>query len=569
MRCLNSCTPHYVVAEKGRKKKEPIRTQVTSPIPLLSFSRKYKSTRLDACAYVANHARAQILVVEDDAQLQKILAVRGELQHLKAIVQYSGVPTTKAKEAGVLSWTEFMIKGASVPDYELQWRIAAQAPGNCCTLIYTSGTTGNPKAVMISHDNITWTSTAVTKTLKLVQKDQIVSYLPLSHIAAQMVDIHGPMLCGATVWFAGPDALKGTLVQTFHEVHPTVVLGVPRVWEKMEEKMKAIGAQATGVKRKISTWAKAKGRVGGHAKLEGRCTPFGYGLANALVFKKVRKALGLDRCRIQATAAAPIGTETLEYFLSLNIPILEIYGMSECSGPQTVSVPGKHRIGSTGVSIPGTEIKILPDTGEICFRGRHIFMGYLFQDEKTKEAIDEDGWLHSGDVGEVDAEGFLKITSRIKELLVTAGGENVAPVPIEESLKTQLPIVANVMVIGDRRKFLSMLISLKTEVDPQTALPLNTLTAEVVHVLSALGSTAVTVEEAQACDIVKKHIQEGLTRANEHAISNAAKVQKFFILPTDFSIPGGELGPTMKLRRPIVDQMYAEAISELYKDQEG
>ena len=208
----------------------------------------------------------------------------------------------------------------------------------------------------------------------------------------------------------------------------------------------------------------------------------------------------------------------------------------------------------------GVELRIAPGTGEVCFRGRHVFMGYLNNAEKTVEAIDADGWLLSGDVGEVDHAGFLRITGRIKELLITAGGENVAPVPIENALKQALPILANAMVIGDRRKFLSVLLCLKTTVNAETQLPEDTLTPDVVAALRALGCSASTVAEAQASEPLKKHLQAGLNAANEQAVSQASKVQKFAILPRDFSVPGGELGPTLKLRRPIVDAMYTELV---------
>lgn len=269
-----------------------------------------------------------------------------------------------------------------------------------------------------------------------------------------------------------------------------------------------------------------------------------------------------------ATAAAPIAKETLEYFLSLNMPIYEVYGMSECAGPQTVSLPGMHRLGSTGPAIPGAEMKIAPGTGEVCFRGRHVFMGYLRDAAKTAEAIDADGWLHSGDVGEVDARGMLTITGRIKELLITAGGENVAPVPIENALKLALPVLSNVMVIGDRRKFLAAFFCLKTDVDPDTAAPRDTLTADVVATFAALGSTATTVAQAQHCAIVKQYLGKGLKAANEQAVSNASKVQKFAILPMDFSIAHGELGPTLKLRRNIVDAKYKELADKFYEGHE-
>lgn len=527
----------------------------------------YTTNGPDACRYVADHSRSNIIVVENNKQLVKILEVKSQLPHLKAIVQYTGTVDAREREQGVLSWDEFMRVGADMPDYELGWRITPQKANHCCTLIYTSGTTGDPKAVMISHDNITWTATTLIHSVKLTE-EHIVSYLPLSHIAAQMVDIHAPLMVGATVWFAQPDALKGSLVDTLREVRPTLFLGVPRVWEKIMEKMQSVGAKTTGLKKSIAEWAKEKGFEGGMNIQKGEDTPFGFWLAEKLVFNKVREALGLDRCHFQATAAAPIGRETLDYFLKLNIPVYEVFGMSECTGPMTVSRPGRHRTGSCGPALDGMEIRIMnPDpegNGEICFRGRHIFMGYLFNEAKTRESIDDDGWLHSGDIGKIDRDGFLYITGRLKEILITAGGENVAPVPIEDNIKSVLPFVANCMTIGDRMKFLSVLLCLKVELDAEGN-PTDRLAPETLRAFAARNISGVhTVAEAAAHAGVKALINELMIKVNERAVSNAQKVQKFTIVPRDFSIQGGELGPTLKLKRSVVAKMYEHEIAAMY-----
>ncbi|KJE88677.1 long-chain-fatty-acid-CoA ligase [Capsaspora owczarzaki ATCC 30864] len=527
----------------------------------------YTTNSPEACHYVAEHSRANIIVVEDDRQLQKILAVRDRLPNLKAIVQYTGTVSSDLKKKNVYEWADFMQLGRDIPDFEVQWRIQALKPNQCATLIYTSGTTGNPKAVMISHDNMTWTAQTCINILKVVPEDELISYLPLSHVAAQMIDIHAPLATGLTVWFAQPDALKGGLVNTLREVRPTVFLGVPRVWEKMQEKMLAIGKQTTGLKKTIATWAKSIGLEGNLSLQNGRDVPWGWSIANGLVFSKIREALGLDRCRIQATAAAPITRETLEYFLSLNIPVYEIYGMSECSGPQTVSLPETYRTGSCGPSVPGTELRIMnPDkdgNGEICFRGRHVFMGYLFDEAKTREAIDDDGWLHSGDIGRVDSQGLLYITGRLKELLITAGGENVAPVPIENTVKENLPFISNCILIGDKRKFLTMLLTLRCELDDEGA-PTERLSELTLHDTRKLGCNSTLVAEAILDPNIRAEIQRGIDRANHKAVSAAQRIQKWELIAGDFSIPGGELGPTLKLKRPQVVSKYAEVIERFY-----
>ncbi|XP_060572293.1 LOW QUALITY PROTEIN: long-chain-fatty-acid--CoA ligase ACSBG2-like [Ruditapes philippinarum] len=529
----------------------------------------YTTNTPEACQYVLEDCQANIVVVENHMQLQKIIKVWDKLPHLKAIIQYTG--EVAERRDGIYSWEDFLALSKEVPDSELEKRFMLQAPNTCCSLIYTSGTTGNPKAVMISHDSCTWTAEQTGKQLQYKDGTEIsVTFLPLSHIAAQMLDILMPLRFGTSVYFAQPDALKGSLVETLKEVRPTGLLAVPRLWEKFMEKMQAIGAQTTGLKRKFAIWAKAKGKKGAEAQRNGERMPWGWSIANMILFKKIRANLGLDRCRLQGSAAAPIMRETLEYFACLNIRIDECYGMSESSGPHTFCTDQAFSITSVGRELPGVETKLdNPDedgNGEICFYGRHVFMGYLNQEEKTKEALDEQGWLHSGDVGKKDKDGFLYITGRIKELIITAGGENIAPVPIEDNVKEELKCVSNCMLIGDKRKFLSMLITLKCDMDLDTNEPLNTLSPECVTWCKSIGSSAKTVNEAIADQAMLKAIQAGIDKANDKSVSRAARIQKWSILAADFSIPGGELGPTLKTRRPIVVKKYEKTIEGFYAD---
>ncbi|XP_063147057.1 long-chain-fatty-acid--CoA ligase ACSBG2 isoform X2 [Candoia aspera] len=533
----------------------------------------YTTNSPEACLYVAENCGANIVVVENDKQLQKILEVQKKLPLLKAIVQYS--EEIKEKRPNLYSWDEFMALGGSVPDEQLDNILTSLKPNQCCTIIYTSGTTGNPKGVMLSHDNITWTAKAagtyVGLKMALESQESVVSYLPLSHIAAQMVDIWLPIAFGAQTFFAQPDALKGSLVDTLREVRPTAFMGVPRVWEKMQERMKSAGAKSSALKRKIAVWAKAVGletnlkRLNGSAEL-----PMNYRLAKALIYKKVRKALGLDRCDKCYTGAAPIMRETLEYFLSLDIVLYELYGMSETSGPHTVSHPKSYKMTSCGQEITGCRTMLCkPDqegVGEVCFSGRHIFMGYLNMEDKTKEAIDAEGWLHSGDLGRHDEDGFLYITGRIKELIITAGGENIPPIPIEDAVKEAVPILSNVMLVGDKAKYLVMLMTLKSKVNLETGLSEDELTPEAIMFCQKLGSKSTKVSEIVGNKdlAVYTAIQKGVLKVNEHATSNAQKIQKWVLLDKDFSIQTGELGPTMKLKRPVVAKMYQEQIQQLY-----
>ncbi|XP_063685057.1 long-chain-fatty-acid--CoA ligase ACSBG2-like isoform X2 [Bolinopsis microptera] len=529
----------------------------------------YTTNSAESCKYILSHSKAQFIVVENRAMLDKILQVKQQLPSLLYVIVYDDVVTQEQKDQNVLDWDTFMKIGSDIPEYELQWRLKNQKPNKCSTLIYTSGTTGPPKAVMLSHDNISWTALACCQILNVRETSDVVSYLPLSHIAAQIIDLHGPMACGATVWFAKSDALKGTLVDTLQEVRPTMFLGVPRVWEKIQDKVEMQINEMKGFKRALTKWAQRIGTDVGEAKQNSTEMPRGYWMADRLVFNKIKQILGLDRCILQASAAAPITQETIAFFQSLDIPVYEIYGMSECSGPQTLSFDGQHKAGSTGKSIPGSEIKIeMPDrdgNGEICYRGRHIFMGYMHDEDTTSKTVDKDGWLHSGDIGKLDKNNFLTITGRIKEIIITAGGENIAPIPIEDKVKQYAPIVSNCMVIGDKMKFLSLVCTLRCVMSDAHE-PLDELDWISLDQCRKLGSCAKTVSEALMDPLVLNNIKRAVQEANKQAVSNASKIQKFRILPEDFSIGGGELGPTLKLKRRVVMTKYADIIDEMYED---
>ncbi|XP_076006972.1 long-chain-fatty-acid--CoA ligase ACSBG2-like [Genypterus blacodes] len=529
----------------------------------------YTTNSPEACQYVAAHCEANILVVENQKQLDKILQVKDQLPHVKAIVQYKG--ELQQKTPFLYTWAEFMKLGEDVPEEQLNAKIDSLRANECCTLIYTSGTTGNPKGVMLSHDNLTWTaSTAASMAQLNYATEVLISYLPLSHVAAQVMDMWICMSMAGTVYFADPDALKGSLVTTLKEVRPTSFLGVPRVWEKMAEKMKSVGVKASPMRRRVADWAKSIGLQYNYSAMNGEnAVPWGFTLASALVFNKVRSALGFDRCNLCFTGAAPITKETLEYFMSLNVPVMELYGMSESSGPHTASTKDNYHIMSCGKTLHGCKTKLdKPDkdgNGEICFWGRHVFMGYLDMADKTEEALDQDGWLHSGDIGREDENGFIFITGRIKELIITAGGENIPPVPIEDALKAEANIISNAMLIGDKRKFLSMMLTLKCVLDEEGD-PTDDLSPEALAFCQQHGVTATKVSEivANKEPAIYTAIQEGFERVNAGATSNAQKIQKWVILERDFSVNGGELGPTMKLKRPFVMNKYEETINNIY-----
>jgi len=540
----------------------------------------YTTSTEEACEYLLSHSKSEICLVENDFQLQKILKVWPKVPTLKTIVQYTG--TLRSKIDHVYNWGEFMSLGESVDDDIVEERITKLTPGHCCSLIYTSGTTGHPKAVMLSHDNLLFSAITGIQIVPvrdaLEFQEHAVSYLPLSHIAAQIIDIYVPIYSGGCVWFARPDALKGSISITLKRVRPTIFFGVPRIWEKFAEGIQDAGVKAPAFVRWISSWAKGVGLAGNLAKQRGETgRPFTWSLADRIVFSKVKAALGFDRCAHFLTGAAPIALETLYYFLSLNMPISEVYGMSETSGATTSDPLEKMKSGTCGAAKPGNEVVIQnPDAGgngEIVMRGRMIFMGYLFNEKATKDAIDDQGFLHSGDLGRLDPQGRLLITGRLKELLITAGGENVAPVPIEEKVKEELPLVSNCMLIGDRRKFLSLLITLKVDANPTTGVPTDRLSpaavAYLVKTLNVAEGDVQTVSQVVKNPTIMKYIQEGINRVNTHTPSAAAMIKKWTILATDFSIAGDELGPTLKLKRQVVLKKYAQTIESLYPHHEA
>ena len=500
----------------------------------------YTTNSPDQCAYIAAHAECPIAVVEDVKQLAKFKAAWDQMPKLKHVILMFGTDD----DPRVLSWDKLLELGAKVPEADLDTRIAAQNPDDVCTLIYTSGTTGNPKAVMISHDNLTWTARTTLKALGVMPGDEALSYLPLSHVAEQITAIHGPMAAAVCVNFA--ESLD-KLGENLKEVRPHFFLGVPRVWEKIQAKMEAAGAQNSGLKKAIAKWARGVGMESGYAIQRGEPTPFTYGVAGKLVFSKVKQALGLDRCRIQVTSAAPISRSTLEFFLSLDIVIYEVFGMSECTGPATISTPDKWATAKAGFALPGTELKIFPD-GEICMRGRHVFKGYFKNPDATAETIDGDGWLHSGDIGTIDDRGLLQITDRKKDLLITAGGENIAPQVLEGLLKG-IPVVAQACVVGDARKYLAALLTL----DPE----------KVPAICAQIGSPATDIATASKDPAFQRFVQSEIDQINGK-LAQVQTIKRWTIIPNEFTIDGGELTPTMKMKRKVIREKYGDQIESLY-----
>ena len=500
----------------------------------------YTNSTPEQCRYITEHAEAAVAVVENRESLERLQGAGGRPAGLKAIVLMDGEPA----EPGVVTWKDFLARGTAAHDAEVDRRIAAARPDDVATLIYTSGTTGTPKGVMLTQGNLAFIAEKAQEILPVGPGDRLISYLPLSHIAEQVVSHLLSLATGACVHFA--ESLE-KLPENLREVRPHIFLGVPRVWEKIQAGMQAAGAQASPLRRRIAAWAKGVGLAGGYADQEGRPRPWSYGLADRLAFSKVRARLGFDDIRMLVVSAAPIAKETLDYFQSLALPIMEVYGMSECTGPTTMSIPKRYRLGRAGYAIPGTELRIAED-GEILIRGPHVFKGYYKNEEATREALDAEGWIHSGDVGEIDADGFLRVTDRKKELLITSGGKNIAPQHLEGKLK-QIAAVSQAVAIGDRRPYVVALLTL----DP----------LRVAAEAEKAGSPARTPEDAARCPVFKAYVEKQVEQANQ-GLARYEQVKKIALLPQELSVETGELTPTLKLKRRVILERHRDAIEALY-----
>ncbi len=502
----------------------------------------YATSAPSECEYILNHCEAPVLLVDDTSQWEKIAAVRDQLPHLRHVVLMRGADPVD--DPMVLSWEEFLSRGHGTAG-ALDARLEALRPESLGTFIYTSGTTGRPKAVMLTHDNLTWTAARAADLVGAMSTDRVLSYLPLSHIAEQMFTIHLPAITGTQVYYA--ESID-QLLENLCEVRPTVFFGVPRVWEKFQAGVTAKLAEATGAKAKVAERAMAIGRQVTHRRNHGMQAALTveaqYKVFQKLVYDKVKTALGLDRARICASGAAPVAEEVLEFFAGLDLPIYEVYGQSEDSGPTSFNSPGRTKFGTVGPAFPGVEVKIAGD-GEILVRGRNVFAGYYKDPEATAEAL-EDGWLHSGDLGEFDADGFLTITGRKKDIIITAGGKNVAPKLIESGLKNH-PLVSEAVVIGDRRKYLTVLLTLDGEAADRF--------------LAERGQSGRPSDN----EAIKAEIETTLHAVNTE-LARVEQVKRFTILHRELSMGEGELTPTLKVKRDVVHDHFAKEIEAMYAE---
>ena len=498
----------------------------------------YTTCSPDEVQYIVHHSEAHVVLVEDAAQLAKVTAKRAQLPLLRWIVMMRGA---QAIGADVLSWDDFNRRAEGAPDASLDARVAAIDPSSLAALIYTSGTTGPPKGVMLSHRNLAWTAQLLIDAGGgATDADISLSYLPLSHIAEQMATIHMAATAGTCVYFA--ESLD-KVADNLKEARPTVFFGVPRIWEKFHAGLTAKLGEITGIQRRLLDRARRVSTEVNARRDRGEPIPrllqAQYALADRLA------ALGFDRARALISGAAPIAPDVLAFFASIDLPIREIYGQSEDTGPTSYNLPGRTRIGSVGPPLPGLEVKIAED-GEILVRGPNVFMGYYKEPEATAETL-KDGWLCSGDLGALDRDGFLTITGRKKEIIITAGGKNITPKNIEAALK-QSPLIGEAVVIGDRRKFLSALITLDDEVAKKLA-------------------PGAAPDQLAAAPAVRAAVGKQVDEVNQ-TLARVEQIKRFTILGQPFSIAAGELTPTLKLKRKIISQRYEREIDAMYKDGE-
>ncbi len=502
----------------------------------------YQSNLPKDCKYIINHSDAVIIFAEDETQLNKLMEIREEIPNIRKVVLFKG---TYDEDDWVITFEEFLELGKDVPDEDVQQRVDAVTPGDTAGIVYTSGTTGVPKGVVLSNDNITFTAQSVKECAEVKEGDEVFIFLPLAHVFARTC-IYFTMMIGKTITFnRGMD----TLMEDMKAARPHWFISVPRIYEKVYSKVLS-GAEAKGgLTLKIFKWACDIGNMVSDLKLNKKSVPLllqlQYKLAHKLVFSKIHDAMG-GRVRWCLSGAAPINPSIAKFFHAAGILICEGIGMTENTSFSNVNRINDYRFGWVGPPGPGIEQKIADD-GEVLFRGRNVMKGYYKMPEETAKDIDKDGWLYTGDIGEIDSKNFLRITDRKKDLIITAGGKNIAPSAIEGVIATS-KYINQICVIGDQRKYLSALVTL----DPDTIkwyAETNGIAFEDVHEL-------ITNEK-----IVKLVESEIIEKNKEFA--SFETVKKITIVP-EFSIENGLMTPTMKLKKKLITDHHKDNIDSMY-----
>ena len=503
--------------------------------------------------YLCEDSRTTILFVEDDEQLDKALEVRSQLSGLRKIVVFDMEGLRDLDEADVIGLAGLRELGRSYlaqhPD-AVEKRVNACRPEDLAILVYTSGTTGKPKGAMHSHKGLVFTARGYNTLVAQDENDERMCFLPLCHIAERMGGEYFAMYTGAKLNFVeNPE----TIPENVREIAPTVFTAVPRGWEKFysgvmislkEASRLQQGAYAwsIGVGTEIADRVMAGEAVSGWLKLK-------FTIARWIALDNARKLIGIHRARFCVTGAAPISPELVKWYMALGVPMLEVWGMTETCGASTGVPASRMKPGSIGPAAGFNEVRLDPVTGEILVRGTNVFMGYLNLPETTAETIDADGWLHTGDVGLMDEEGFFRITDRMKDIIITAGGKNVTPSELENDLKFS-PYITDAVVIGDKLPYLTVIIMIDQENVEKFA-----------QDNDVPFSNYASLTKAQA---VQQLIQGEIDRVNKK-FARVEQIKKFFLLDTQLSAEDEELTPTMKLKRKLVQQKYAPQIEAMYR----
>ena len=496
----------------------------------------YQTNSPAECQYVLEHSGSRVVIVENEDQLAKIEEIRDSLPDLELVVIMLGAAE------GTTSMTDLEEKGSGSDRAALDQRISEVTPDDFCKIVYTSGTTGPPKGCLISHGNYRAMLDMADEVDILGPGETTYLYLPLAHVFALLLQ-YGVVDVGGCVAYWEGDTTK--IVPNLAEVRPENFPSVPRIFEKVHDMAKATAAEG-GPKAAIFNWALGVGAEYHEAIEAGRepgaLTKLKYGLADKLVLHKIREIFG-GNVKLALTGAAPIDPEIITFFHAAGVPVYEAWGMTETSTGGTTNLPGNSKVGTVGRALPGVELK-LSDEGELLVKGPNVFKGYYRNEEATSETI-RDGWLHTGDIATIDSDGFVSITGRIKEIIITAGGKNITPVNIEAQVKRH-PLVAQCVVIGDRRPYLVALVT----IDPEAA---------VTYAQENGKDADELYRDPEVVASIEAHVDE----VNKN-LAQVQQVKKIRILPKDLSQEEGELTPTLKLKRPIIAEKYDTEIEELY-----
>ncbi|HEX6099677.1 MAG TPA: long-chain fatty acid--CoA ligase [Thermoanaerobaculia bacterium] len=499
--------------------------------------------------YILNDAGTVAVICSNKEQLDKILEIRSHVPCLNNIIVCDPSPQPAA---GVRTFRDMVDHGLKLEKSSPAWfeqSRTSRRPDDLATLVYTSGTTGNPKGAMLTHGNITSNVVTVRDVVPIQAGDVALSILPLSHILERMVDFLY-LYKGGTIAYAEN---VNKVADNLQEIKPQYFAAVPRLFEKMRARVMDNVATAPPARQKIFHWALKVAEDRLPYRVDRKPMPLGLkvksAIADKLVFGKILARLG-GNVKYVVSGGAPLSAELAAFFIGAGVEILEGYGLTETSPVIAVNRPEKRRIGSVGPIIPGVEVKIAPD-GEILSRGPHIMKGYWNNPEATAQSIDEQGWFHTGDIGEIDKDGFLKITDRKKDILINAYGKNIAPQPLEALLKSS-PYVGTPVLIGDRRKYLIALIVPNFE--------------KLEREATALGVQYSTKEQLVSDEKVKALIQNEIDRFNQN-LDRQEKIRRFALLPRDFTIEDDEITPSLKVKRKNIDKKYKHIIDTLYADE--